>query len=105
MCFLVEFDAEERRVDEKNKSKPLRPENSWWRCRQYRKSLSSEEYLPDLNVNLMKTFIGTELSDSILAMTCILRMAHQNGTELVLRQRELLRSENKSRKEGHRNNM
>jgi hypothetical protein len=23
--------------------------------------LSSEEYLPDLNVNLMKTFIGTEL--------------------------------------------
>ena len=70
-----------------------------------RKPLSSEEYLPDLNVNLMKTFIGTELSDSILGMTCILQMAHQNGIELVLRQHKFLRSQNKSRKEGHGNTL
>jgi hypothetical protein len=70
-----------------------------------RKPLSSEQYLPDVNVNLMKTLAGTELSDSIVGMTRILRMAHQNGTELVLRQREFLWSKRKSRKEGHRNIM
>jgi hypothetical protein len=38
------------------------------------KHLPSEEYLPDLNVNL---------SDLIIGMTCILSMAHHKGTEAM----------------------
>jgi len=70
-----------------------------------RKPLLSNDYHRVLTGNKPNTSVDSDLGDSIVGMTCILRMAHQNGIELVLRPHKFLRTQKKSRKEGHRNTL